>query len=39
MLLWKLSVCEIPSSKEVTANCLVETQEADHGGDGYMWAD
>ena len=26
-------------SKEVTANCLVETQEADHGGDGYMWAD
>ena len=25
MLLWKLSVLEIPLDKELTANCLVET--------------
>ena len=26
MLLWKLSVLEIPLDKEVTANCLLETR-------------
>ena len=26
MLLWKLSVLEIPLDKELTANCLIETR-------------